>query len=178
MLDRCRSAGIRLSSKKIALGESVKFAGFVVSASGVRPDPDKIAAVADFPTPKNVTDVRSFLGLVNQLGAFIPDLVGMTPTIRTLLKKGNAFLWLPVHQAEFNTTKKLLCSPMVVQPFNETLPTELLTDASRLHGLGFALLQRKPSGKHRLIHCGSCSLTDCQKRYATCRVPGSSFCTV
>ena len=167
VLERCRAAGIKLSKKKLAMGQSIKFAGFVVSATGVKPDPDKVAAIAKFPAPRNITEVRSFLGLVNQLGAFIPDLSAMTPTIRSLLKKNNAFVWLPQHQAEFEVAKQHLCSPMVVQPFDVNLQTELLTDASRLHGLGFALLQREPNGKHRMIHCGSCSLTPCQTRYAT-----------
>ena len=56
---------------------------------------------------------------------------------------------------------------MLVRPFDSSLPTELLTDASHLHGLGFVLIQRLPNGAPRLIHCGSCSLTSCQKNDAT-----------
>ena len=58
----------------------------------------------------------------------------MTQKVRTLLKKNVAFLWLPAHQEEFEKAKDLLCSEMVVKPFDCDLETELLTDASRLHG--------------------------------------------
>ncbi|KAG1649620.1 Equilibrative nucleoside transporter 4 [Nymphon striatum] len=56
---------------------------------------------------------------------------------------------------------------MKVKPFDITLPTELLTDASRLHGLGFCLIQHDKENNIRLISCGSCSLTPTQSRYAT-----------
>ena len=79
----------------------------------------------------------------------------MTVKTHTLLKKENAFVWLEQHEQEFEAAKALLCSDMLVRPFDSSLPTELLTDASRLHGLGFALIQRLPNGAPRLIHCGS-----------------------
>ena len=56
---------------------------------------------------------------------------------------------------------------MLVRPFDPALPSFLVTDASRLHGLGYALLQKEPDGSQRLIKCGSCSLTPTQNNYAT-----------
>ena len=60
----------------------------------------------------------------------------------------------------------MLTSKTIVHPFNQEADTFLLTDASRLHGLGFALMQRK-GGEHFLIQCGSCSLPPTQQWYAT-----------
>jgi len=51
VLERCQFHGIKLSKKKFAIGTSVKFAGFVVSENGIKPDPDKLAAVKNFPAP-------------------------------------------------------------------------------------------------------------------------------
>lgn len=84
-------------------------------------------------------------------------------------------MWLEVHENEFNFTKKLLCSSAVVQPFNPELTTELLTDASRLHGLGYALIQRDSNSRPRLIQCGSCSLTPAQRNYATIELECSAI---
>ena len=98
-------------------GSRLKFAGFVVSDKGVTADPDKVSAIPDFPTPKNVTEIWSFLGLVQQLSQFAPDLAHMTVAIRSLLKKNNAFTWLPVHDQEFITVKNSMCSPVLVKPF-------------------------------------------------------------
>ena len=166
VLNRCRLAGIRVSRKKLHYGQSVKFAGFVFSDKGVSPDPAKTAAIADFPAPTNVTELRSFLGLANQLAHFMPDLSQLTSRLRELLKKDVAYLWLPEHQKDFEAVKKLLCSDMITKPFDPMLPTELYTDASRLHGLGAALVQREHDGNLRLIHCASQSLTSAQKNYS------------
>ena len=65
-------------------------------------------------------------------------------------------------------TKELLTSTSLVKPFNETKEMLMLTDASRLYGLGFALIQKTPDGNSiSLIQCGSCSLSETQQRYAT-----------
>ena len=60
----------------------------------------------------------------------------------------------------------MLTSNLIVKPFDINLETELLTDASKLNGLGFCLIQREKSGNKRLITCGSCSITPAQSRYA------------
>ena len=62
--------------------------------------------------------------------------------------------------------KNLLTSKTIIHPFDQEAETYILTDASRLQGLGFALMKRK-DGEHFLIQCGSCSLTPTQQRYAT-----------
>ena len=166
VLERCRKVGITISKKKLELGNKIQFAGHIISDEGIQPDEEKYKAIKDFPRPKNLKDTRAFLGLANQLGAFIPDLAHMTSPLRPLIKKGNAWLWLEEHEKCFNKVKELLTSKTLVQPFNEAAETFMLTDASRLNGLGFALMQRK-DGEHTLVQCGSCSLTPTQQRYAT-----------
>lgn len=170
LLERCRANGLTLSKKKLEIGPEVTFAGFVVSASGIKPDPGKVDAISNFPVPKNVTAVRSFLGLANQLGQFIPDLAILTDPLRHLLKKNTAFTWLPDHSEAFAAVKKALTSELVLRPYNPELPTKLLTDASRLYGIGFALVQPCDSEDDKrfyLIQCGSRSLLPAETRYAT-----------
>ena len=166
VFEKCRGAGIRISNRKMEVGRKVKFAGFMVSSDGVIPDPKKVQAISGFPSPKNVTELKSFLGLVNQLGIFAPNLAHQAATLRGLLKKNVAWQWLQEHQAEFDKIKLAMCSDVLVKPFDPSLPTELLTDASRLHGIGYALIQRGSDGKVRLINCNSRSLTSAQRNYA------------
>ena len=82
-LERCRERGISLNAQKLQLAkETVKFTGFIVSKEGYRPDPQLTKALSAFPTPKNITEVRSFFGLVNQVSTFVDDvaeLVRATP---------------------------------------------------------------------------------------------------
>lgn len=167
VLDRCREHGITISKKKLQTGNCVKFAGYIISSEGIKPDPEKAKAIKEFPVPHDVTSLRSFLGLANQLGHFLPDLAQTTICLRQLLKKGVAFTWLEEHQQEFDKVREILTSDLLIKPFDPTLRTELLTDASRQHGLGYALLQRVPDGSTNLIQCGSRSLAPAETRYAT-----------
>jgi hypothetical protein len=167
LLTRCREHRIKLSLKKLEIGQKVEFAGHIISASGIQPDPKKTEAISNFPTPTDLTQLRSFLGLANQLGHFIPDLAQSTSEMRRLLKKDVEYQWLNEHEVEFQKVKALLTSDLLVKPFDPSLKTDLLTDASCLHGLGYALIQHEKDDKGiRLVTCGSCSITDAQKRYA------------
>ena len=138
-------------AKEVGNGEGNIFAGHIVSQNGIRPDDSKYRAIAEFPTPENVSQLRSFLGLANQLTAFVPDLAHMTATLRPLLKKGTAWAWTRDMQEDFKKVKLLLTTTTTVQPFNPTLESILMTDASRLFGIGFALLQPLPKEKWSLI---------------------------
>ena len=165
-LERMRSSGICLSLKKFAVGREMKFAGFVVSDEGLKPDPAKIAAIAKFPTPKDTTTLKSFLGLAQQLAMFLPDLSQCTVIMRELLRRGVAWNWTPEIDAEFVRAKSILAKAPVVQPFDPELPTVLLTDASALYGMGYALCQRNGQGHLQLVSCGSKSLSPAETRYA------------
>ena len=167
VLERCKANNITISRKKIEMGNVIEVAGHNLSGTEIKPDEKKFSAIRKFPTPTYIKDVRAFLGLANQLGSFIPDLAHMTSTIRPLLKKGTSWNWLPEHQNAFDKIKEILTSDMVIQPFDPNLDTILLTDASRLHGMGFALIQIK-KGNIRLIQCASSSLTPTHQRYAVC----------
>ncbi|NJL71582.1 MAG: DDE-type integrase/transposase/recombinase [Candidatus Competibacteraceae bacterium] len=87
--------------------------------------------------------------------------------MRKLLKKSTAFQWLPEMQIEFEKCKEILTSNLVVSHFDSSLKTSLLTDASRLKGLGYALLQERADGVKVLIECGSRSLNPAESRYST-----------
>ena len=131
---------ITISLKKLELGKEITFAGNIVSQAGIRPDDGKYKAIADFPTPTNVSLLRSFLGLANQLTAFIPDLARMTANLRPLPKKGMVWVRTNNMEEDFQRVKLLLTTTTKVQPFNLSLNTILMTDASRLYGIRFALL--------------------------------------
>jgi hypothetical protein len=110
--------------------------------------------------------------LVNQLGHFLSDLAHLTVDLQQLLKKDIEFLWLQPHQEAFELIRHILTSPLVVKPFDQKLKTELLTDASRLKGLGYALIQRESYGTPCLIQCNSKSLTSTERGYAVIEKEG------
>ena len=105
----------------------------------MKPGTRKTGAISKLSAPENLTELCSFLGLVNQLGIFIPDLAHVMQELRALLKKNVAYVWLKEHQDRFEKTKELLLENLLIRPFNSDLKTCLLMGASRLKGLGCLL---------------------------------------
>ena len=154
------------------VGESVVFAGYNISKDGIKPIADRTAAISNFPTPSCTKELKSFIGLSNQLGHFVPDLAHSVNTLNQLLRKNVSWQWLPDQESAFKTTKEILTGDLILKPFNPNHDTELITDASRI-GLGFALLQVDPlTGNRHLIQCGSRSLSGPETRYAVCELEG------
>ena len=77
------------------------FAGLIIGAKGVSPDPHLTRALEDFPRPKDVAGVRSFLGLASQLSGFVPDFAHITVALRGVTGRSTAFIWLDDHEKEF-----------------------------------------------------------------------------
>ena len=99
----CRKAGITLSRDKFQLGREVTFGGYVISDQGALPDPERVAAIQDFPAPKNHTELRSFLGMANQFSQFALDLSAASSTaLRPLLQLNVPFIWMKEQEVEFN----------------------------------------------------------------------------
>ena len=145
----------------------VSFCGYGLSGKGIAADDTKVRAITDFPKPANITDVRSFMGLVNQLGDFSPNIAEAAEPLRALMSPRRTFIWTPDHDVAFERVKKALSRPPVLAHFDPSLKVVLQTDASRLYGVGYALLQEHPDGTLRLIQCGSRFLADAESRYST-----------
>ena len=71
ILLRCRRHGITLNAEKFSIAkQTVSFCGYKISEEGITAEEEKVQAIADFPKPANITDLRSFMGLTNQLRIF------------------------------------------------------------------------------------------------------------
>ena len=91
VLKRLSDSNITLNLEKCEFSKTtVKVLGNIVSSEGVSPDPDKIEAIVNLPAPKNVSEVRSFLGMINQLSKFTDHLADKTKPLRDLLSKKNS----------------------------------------------------------------------------------------
>lgn len=71
----------------------LKYLGFIVGQDGVRPDPEKVAAITNFPVPQGISDLRRFLGMTNNLARFVPHLATETKVLRELLKSDTVWTW-------------------------------------------------------------------------------------
>ena len=72
-LDVCGRNGVTLNPEKFRFAsDEVEFAGFEITPTTVKPCKKYVRAISDFPTPNNITDVRSWFGLVNQVSYALP----------------------------------------------------------------------------------------------------------
>ena len=117
-------------------------------------------ALSKFPQPEGLTDLRSFLGLVHQMGSFSPEVAGAAEPLQQLLRPRNEWLWTEEHTRAFNEVKTALVMPPVLGFFDPKRRTVLEIDAALLKGLDFCLRQQDEAGTWRLIQCGSRLTTD------------------
>ena len=76
LLLKCRENGITLNPEKFTFAEEkVKYIGYLIISKGVEADLDKISTMMNHPKPSNITELRSFMGMVNQLSDFTKKLV-------------------------------------------------------------------------------------------------------
>ena len=93
------------------------FLGHVVSAKGVHTDPKKTEAVSQLCEPKNVEQVRSFLGLAGYYRRFIPKFATLSAPLVALTKKHAKFVWNDIHVEAFSCLQRLLCeAPVLAYP--------------------------------------------------------------
>ena len=105
-LDQSRQHGVTLKQAKSQLGVTeVDFGGFRLSTTGIQTSPDLLKSIRDFPRPRNLTDLRSWFGLVNQLGNFSKELTEIMVPFRPLLTQDAVFQWLPEHDHAFVEAK-------------------------------------------------------------------------
>jgi len=131
IFDRLERHSLKLKPTKCHLFQrKVTFLGHVVSASGIECDPGKVAVIAEWPRPTNVTEVRTFCGLASYYRTFVPNFATIAKPVHELTRKGIVFEWGASQEAAFQELKQCLTSaPILVAPCDEGRYT-LDTDAS------------------------------------------------
>ena len=138
---RARERGLRLNREKMRLGlEEVKFMGHVISSKGLRADPEKVQAIVNISPPADVKGVQVFLGAVNYMLSFVPNLSELTEPLRRLTQNKYEFAWQSQQSEAFEKIKAMLTQAPTLAYFDSSKPITLQTDVSD-HGLGGVLLQ-------------------------------------
>ena len=168
VLARFAQAGLKLKSQKCQLFKrEVDFLGHVINKHGIHTNPQKIECVKTWPTPKNITELRSFLGLCSYYRRFIANYSHVAKPLTRLTEKDQKFNWTSECSEAFGRLKHtLVTAPILAHP-DFTKPFILDTDASN-HAIG-AVLSQKTENEERVIAYASRTLSKSERKYCVTR---------
>ena len=156
VLEKICSAGLTKTS--------ITFLGHVINDKGISADPQKLSAIKQMSPPTNVTELRRFMGVVNQLGKFSPKVAELSAPLRKLLSTKNAWLWGPEQETSFSNLISELTTPTILKFYDPSALTKISADASS-YGLGAVLLQSSNSTWDPVAYA-SRAMTDTETHYA------------
>ena len=161
MLSLLREHRLYANLKKCSFGPELLYLGHILSSSGIKVDPRKIAAIRDWAEPSTVTQLRSFLGMATYFRRFIRDFSQMAAPLHALTRKDTPWDWSPACQQAFDAIKHALTNAPCLAFPDFAKPFEVHTDAS-LQGIGAVLFQDQ-----RPIAYESRCLTPAEVNYPT-----------
>ena len=141
VMDRLAAAGLKLKPSKCRfIRQEVEYLGHVLTPNGLKPNPERVTAVTNFPIPQSVREVRQFLGLASYYRRFVQGFAKIAQPLHALTQKGATFDWSTDCQNALETLKsRLVQAPVLAYPdFSKSFVLE--TDAS-IKGLGAVLSQ-------------------------------------
>lgn len=141
LFERLCSSGFKLKTNKcFFMTKEVKYLGFIISAEGIKADPEKVEGILNIPDPRNVTELRSFLGTVNFYAKFVNNLSTILAPLYKLLKKDVPWNWNDECKLACKKVKSILTSADVLAHYDPNKPLFLTCDASA-RGIGGVLTQ-------------------------------------
>ncbi|XP_049876804.1 uncharacterized protein K02A2.6-like isoform X1 [Pectinophora gossypiella] len=170
VLQRLHNQGIKLKKNKCYFFvPEVRYLGYIISKEGIKVDSSKIEAIIDIPRPQSVTELRSFLGLVNFYAKFVRNLSNILYPLYDLLRKGVEWTWSKDCENAFKRIKCILTSTEVLMHYDQNKPLLLTCDASA-RGIGGVLSQPVGSGSRegdeRPVAYVSRTLNDAERNYS------------
>ena len=141
LLERFAQAGLKLNSQKCQLfKKQVDFLGRVINEQGVHSNPQNIECVKNWPLPKNITELRSFLGMCSYYRRFIANYSHVAKLLTRLTEKDEKLNWTTECSEAFDRLKHMLVTAPILAHHDFTKPFILDTDASN-HTIGAVLSQ-------------------------------------
>eukprot|EP00112_Aurelia_sp_Birch-Aquarium-sp1_P023107 Seg6752.3 transcript_id=Seg6752.3/GoldUCD/mRNA.D3Y31 product="Retrovirus-related Pol polyprotein from transposon 17.6" protein_id=Seg6752.3/GoldUCD/D3Y31 len=166
VLYRVQKSGVKLNLSKCKFEVTeVSYLGHNLSEAGVKPDPNKIAAIVKMPEPEptNKTELQRFLGMINYLGKLLPNLASVSAPLRSLLENDIEWVFDKPQRNSFNELKRLVTESPVLKFFDSNLPIRVTSDASK-DGLRVVLEQSFNKNWYPVAYT-SRSLTSSERNY-------------
>ncbi|MBW0508086.1 hypothetical protein O181_047801 [Austropuccinia psidii MF-1] len=148
VLSRLRANNLFAKASKCLFHvSSVEYLGYVVSSEGLKMDQAKVQQILNWPPPRNLKALQSFLGFANFYRRFIKNYSKKISSLTSFLKKDSRFPLNEEALRQFHQLKEAFTTAPILSHFNPSLPTIVETDASD-YALGAVLSQVSDSGKH------------------------------
>ena len=131
VMTKLSKAGITLNKSKCMFKQKeISFLGHMVGPYGIKLDPNNVTAIRDLKEPKDIKGVRRFLGMVNQMGKFLPHLANETAPLRSLLSTKNAWVWGPEQSLAFTKIQAMLTTAPILAPYDYMRKTKVSAESS------------------------------------------------
>ncbi|GBG79009.1 hypothetical protein CBR_g28722 [Chara braunii] len=146
VLEKLREANFKINANKCEWDKTqVLYLDHVLDGDGIKPEDSKISAIRDWPMPRTLTELRSFLGLANYYRKFVKSFSTIVAPLRRLLKKGAIWQWDKDWTSALKKLKRALIEYPVLEVADPSLPFVVPTDASQ-YGIGAVLQQDDGNG--------------------------------
>ena len=152
VLKRLQKHGVRLRREKCSFfQDSVEYLGHTINAKGVHTTDTKVKAIVSAPSPRNLAELRSFLGLLNYYSKFLPNLASEIHPLHALLRAGQMWKWSQSCEEAFQKAKQALVEAPISAHYDPDLPISLAGDASA-YGVGAVISHTMPDGTERPLN--------------------------
>ena len=166
VLRQLEKYNVKLNKAKcLFFRKQVQYLAHVLWGEGVKPVQDKVDAIVKAPQPKNVSELKGFLGMVNFYGKFVPNLSSEVHPLYALMQHKVKWEWSRAQEEAFEFAKKAVASAQVLVHYDPAKPVKLAVDASP-YGVGAVISHEMEDGSERPIAFASRSLNAAEKNYA------------
>lgn len=167
VLKRLQEAGLTLNSNKCSFfQEKISYLGFTIDKHGLSKNTERIESILNAPIPKDVHELRAFIGMVNYYSKFVNQFANLMIPFYKLLQKGVTFNWNDECQRTYELIKKYISSDQILVHFNPDLPIILSTDASN-YAIAGVLAHEFPDKQVKPVAFVSRALSKSELNYST-----------
>ena len=135
----------------------VEYLGHIISEEGLRPSVSKVKSIKEAPKPSSVSELKSFLGLINYYGKFLPNSTTTLASLYKLLRNSESWQWHKEQQVAFEKIKEMLTAPNLLAHFDKSKPLMLSCDTSP-YSVEVVLSHVMDNQSDKPIAYASCSL--------------------
>ena len=166
VMECLEAAGIRLKREKCYfMMAKVEYLGHSISAEGIQPVREEVRAIQDAPRPQDVAQLRTFLGMRNYYGKFLPSLATLLRPVYDLIQSSKPWDWVKSQELAFRKAKELLSSAPLLTHYDPKKPLVLACDASP-YGVGAVLSHCMEDHSERPIAYASRTLSPIELKFS------------